>query len=134
VPDKEDHRRIIEEAFGEPQRIVFTQSRLSMMLRRPHSLRYFNLHPYPSTARPKGADAMDWPEEKAWWMQLLSEVFVEPKFCVNAGPGELGPTSLSKAEIRWLVGWSVVELVGAWERLTKEPADPPPPHPPWRLC
>jgi hypothetical protein len=103
------------------ERVVLPHSRFPVLLRRPTPM-WFLFHghlPMSLAGKQSGAPAgaggpIQTAEEfvafSKWIVDLLSEVFVGPKVCLNPGTDEISPEWLAEEDVNFIIRWAVGEV------------------------
>ena len=102
---------------GNPERLMLPKSGLSVLLRRPSPMWFLfrGLLPASLAARLEGGQArLESAEDLRvladWMVPLLSEVFVEPRLCLEPGPNEISPDLLDLEDTTFVIRWAVGEV------------------------
>ena len=105
------------ETRSTPERLILPKSGLKVVLRRPNQM-WFIFHgllPASLAARVEGGQARiesveDLRTLADWMVPLLSEVFVEPRLTLEAGPGCISPDLLDLEDATFVIRWAVGEV------------------------
>ncbi len=128
IAKPEDFRQAAEERKAEmqaPQRVVLPKSDLAVILRRPTPL-WFLFHgslPMSLAAKQSRGEAgmsssvaatLETAEEfiefSKWMVDLLREVFVEPRLSLAPGANEISPEWLDEDDVNFIIRWAVGEV------------------------
>ncbi len=118
-----DFRQVAEARKAEtqtPERVVLPKSGLGVMLRRPTPYWFLFRGRLPMSLAAKqstpadGGGAIQTAEEfiefSKWIVELLCEVFVEPKLSMAPGTNEISPEWLAEEDVNFIIRWAVGEV------------------------
>jgi hypothetical protein len=102
---------------NDPESVRLPKSGLCVKLRRPSPL-WLLLHgllPASLAVRLEGRETrITSPDDLRaladWMVPLLQEVFVQPRLCIEPGPGEISPDLLELEDASFVIRWAVGEV------------------------